>query len=205
MRTILLMFLMASPCLALGPKYGFKDPKLDDEFTNVYKDIKSATLTRTSSVTVSGITASSITVNSITGVSLGKVLQVLYYTTTTSSSTASSSFVPTNSAGTITPSSTGSRVLACSFGVVADAGGSQGAQLAIFRGTTNLCDATGCSQTIHDASGLVTLPASMCVVDSPSSTSELSYSVRMLSSNSPATPVYGNGRTQTLILMEVGP
>lgn len=41
MKKLLLLFL-ASSCLASGPKYTFKDPLLNDELDNVYKDIKTA-------------------------------------------------------------------------------------------------------------------------------------------------------------------
>lgn len=40
MRLIPLLFLLSSFCYANGPKYNFKDPKLNDEFVNVYKDIR---------------------------------------------------------------------------------------------------------------------------------------------------------------------
>lgn len=36
---IILIVLLAFPALANGPKYGHKDPKLNDEFSNVYHDI----------------------------------------------------------------------------------------------------------------------------------------------------------------------
>lgn len=39
MKKLLLIMLIASPCLAGGPKYSFDDPHLNDELTNVYKDI----------------------------------------------------------------------------------------------------------------------------------------------------------------------
>ncbi len=188
MRAALIVMLSVATAWSIGgPIRTHKEPA-QEEFKNVYQEITKVAAGNFSS-----------------GFLLGKIQQVLYYTTTTSSATASSGFVPTNSLGAITPSSTDSRVLACSFSVITDAGGTQGAQLAIFRDATNLCDATGCSQTIHSAGGSITVPVSMCVIDSPSSTSALSYSVRMLSSNPPATPTYGNGRTQTLILMEIGP
>lgn len=43
MRTIFLIFLLASSSLAAGPKRTFRDPLLNDEFENVYKDIKTST------------------------------------------------------------------------------------------------------------------------------------------------------------------
>lgn len=43
MKKILLLLLLSSPCLAGGPKYGYNDPKLDDEINNIYHDIASVT------------------------------------------------------------------------------------------------------------------------------------------------------------------
>lgn len=37
-----LFLILVSPCLATGPKYGYQDPKLDDEFNNVYREIDTA-------------------------------------------------------------------------------------------------------------------------------------------------------------------
>lgn len=43
MKTLFIIALLASPCLANGPKYSQKDPLLQDEFENLYKDIGNAT------------------------------------------------------------------------------------------------------------------------------------------------------------------
>lgn len=40
MKKLLFMLLLASPAFSSGPKYNQKDPLLNDEFDNVYKDIQ---------------------------------------------------------------------------------------------------------------------------------------------------------------------
>lgn len=62
MKKILLLLLLASPCLAGGPKYGYSDPKLDDEINNIYHDIASVTKgdVRISSVTIGTATISNL-------------------------------------------------------------------------------------------------------------------------------------------------
>lgn len=64
----LLMLLLASPCLASGPKYKYSDPKLDDEINNIYHDIESVTKgdVRISSVTISTLSVTSIKAPSLT-------------------------------------------------------------------------------------------------------------------------------------------
>jgi hypothetical protein len=59
MRTILLILLMSTPVLA-GQHYGFKDPHLDDEFVNNYKehDFPNWVYAKGSSATVTYISVS---------------------------------------------------------------------------------------------------------------------------------------------------
>lgn len=54
----LLMLLLASPCLASGPKYRYQDAKLDDEINNIYFDIGSVLKgdVRIASATISNLT-----------------------------------------------------------------------------------------------------------------------------------------------------
>jgi len=68
----LLLILLATPCIASGPKYGFEDPKLNDELTNVYYDIRN--VLKGSTVTIRNISVSSLTVTgsqSVKGVTDG--------------------------------------------------------------------------------------------------------------------------------------
>lgn len=63
MKKLLFILLLASPCLASGPKYNFKDPRLNDELANIYKDgsFPNISIGRASTMTVTQLNVSSIT------------------------------------------------------------------------------------------------------------------------------------------------
>lgn len=42
-RTVILIALLASTVSAAGPKYNYRDPKLNDEIENIYHDIGNST------------------------------------------------------------------------------------------------------------------------------------------------------------------
>lgn len=69
-RTLLLI-LLAVPSFAAGPKYGFTDPKLDDEFVNVYHDISYPKIIdgKANKLTVTNLTVSTATISNLRGVS----------------------------------------------------------------------------------------------------------------------------------------
>lgn len=66
MKRIVIALFVVSPALASGPYYQQKDPNLQQEFENVYNDIRTVPsgIYKTSSMTIQGITVDSLTVNS---------------------------------------------------------------------------------------------------------------------------------------------
>ena len=135
----------------------------------------------------------------------GKVLQVLTYTDSTARSTSSSGWqIASNTmGGDITPSATSSKILAIvstNVSVTANDG-----SLTLFRDSTNLGHATYGLDYIHVAGNY----RSSCTVllDSPSSTSALTYQVKIAKHN----VAYGGSVTINsetalgrLILLEIG-
>jgi trimeric autotransporter adhesin len=138
-----------------------------------------------------------------------KVLQTVATTSTTGTSTTSTSFVNTNLAGTITPTSASNRVLILVNGSVSIGGTSTGSYSAftVKRGSTNLGDATYGFGIVNnlEVTGLgLTTMAGMNWVDSPATTSATTYTVQILSSNALDTVTWGQGSTPTsMTLMEV--
>ena len=140
-------------------------------------------------------------------IATGKVLQVLTYTDNTQRSSTSSSFVncSTTLSGAITPSATSSKILITTNfnGQVPQASTTD--TYTIYRDTTNLGDATNGMALImpgggtHDMASVV----SMIYLDSPSSTSALTYEVRGKRSASTFYINYG-ASLASLILMEIG-
>jgi hypothetical protein len=68
-RSFFIVFLIPSLAAAGGPKYSFSDAKLNNEFDNVYHDIKNVAngTYKSSSMTLQGITASSATITHLLG------------------------------------------------------------------------------------------------------------------------------------------
>jgi hypothetical protein len=108
--------------------------------------------------------------------SSGRVLQVVNATTTAAITTSSTSFVTTGFSVSITPSSSTSKV----FVLVSGGGGYNGGigtslWSTIYRGATNLGDATYGFQRIFAGSSAVMSPYSMAALDSPATTSSTTY------------------------------
>jgi hypothetical protein len=129
----------------------------------------------TSNITIdstSGITFPNATLQASAGV----ILQVVQNTTTSAISTTSTSFVTTGFSVSITPKFTTSKVL-----VFVNGGGgfasTSGTSLwaTIYRNSTNLGDSTYGLERIYAGSSNVLGPHSMCILDSPATTSSTSY------------------------------
>ena len=109
----------------------------------------------------------------------GKILQVITAVDTSHHTSTSTSFVTASSAATvaITPSATSSKIwVVCTCNMNCN-DGNDGWVATIYRDSTNLGNAThglAGGNSIPDVAG-VHFPATMTVLDSPSSTSELTY------------------------------
>jgi hypothetical protein len=121
------------------------------------------------------------TVNLASGATagFGKVLQVVTATDSTQRTTNSTSFVTASNtlSVSITPSSASNKIFITVTGnLYIDANGGYGLAT-IFRGATNLGDATYGMASVYGASSTVIGSMSMSVLDSPSTTSATTYQV----------------------------
>ena len=127
-----------------------------------------------------------VTGATVTGLSAGKVLQVVSAVKTDTASTTSITFVTTGLEVSITPSATSSKILIIAtprLGGIAAAGAGDGWGVCLLRDTTelNLGDAMS-ARTRYGAdgrsqSGNNTAGMAMSYLDSPSSTSSITYKV----------------------------
>ena len=114
----------------------------------------------------------------ITGSGLGKVLQVVTATDGTVRNTTSSSFVTASNtlSVNITPSSTSSKIF-----IIVNAAGyinaTGDATYTIYRGSTNLGGSNGMTAMYNETAAQINSSVAMSYLDSPSSTSELTYQV----------------------------
>jgi hypothetical protein len=105
----------------------------------------------------------------------GSVLQVVNATTIAAISTSSTSFVTTGFSLSITPSSSSSKVFVLvNGGGVYNVGANRSLHATIYRGATNLGDATYGLERFF-SNGEIIAPHSMSVLDSPATTSSTTY------------------------------
>jgi hypothetical protein len=154
----------------------------------------------------SNITGTLATGNGGTGATSfapGKVLQTITATTTSSTATTSTSFVVTNLTLNITPSATSSKiyVVACSGFYNASETGDQGAAT-IYRDSTNLGSTGGMVNTFGTDKRII-FPTTVCVLDSPNSTSQIAYAVYIRSYSGASQTLNGQGEEGQIIAMEI--
>ena len=107
----------------------------------------------------------------------GLILQVLGATDSTNRSTSSTSFVTASNSLSvdITPSSTSSKIFILVTANIGQDGGDNKPAFTIYRDSTNLGGSDGMCEFRHLTRGDLFLPASVSYLDSPSSTSALTY------------------------------
>jgi len=133
----------------------------------------------------------------------GRIIQTVQATDGSSLSSSSTSYVDTGLSASITPGATSSKILVLvSMGVFgADAAGSAGAAIKLLRDSTDLIvhSSMGAHPTI---TYLYTAGTSFSFLDSPSSTSSVTYKTQF-KSNGGENFVTDNGSTATITLLEV--
>lgn len=129
-----------------------------------------------------------------------KVLQIVTGTSTTSFSTSSASFVTTNLSASITPTSSSSKVLILAFSTMTSGNSSIEGDATISRGGSNILASAG--QVFFFATGQLEVPISLGYLDSPASTSSLTYAIQIRTSGGTLT-LGGSNKTQFIMLVEV--
>lgn len=143
-----------------------------------------------------------------------KVLQTVYATSSgAATSTTSTSYVSTTMTGSITPASASNRILILSEGTLSLASTTLNltASVTVFRGATDIgFAATGMFQgynIISSASSSLYYPVTLLQIDSPGTTSPVTYTVKIKVNNASLTASYGSqsgtNQAMPMILMEV--
>jgi hypothetical protein len=137
----------------------------------------------------------------------GKVLQVIYSATTTAVSVATSGTPQaTGISGTITPSATSSRILIMANQSYYNYGANRGWSGAIYRNTSTQVfyqddgNGNGSSNINAEARGIVQIQ----YVDSPSSTSALTYTIAARTGSGNGVVYQGGSTPSNIILIEIG-
>jgi hypothetical protein len=150
-----------------------------------------------------GIADDAVTAAKATG--FGKIGQVLQVTTKTETATNSTSFVDcTNMSLNITPSATSSKILAIAnvAGLICAANDTDAVSLRILRDSTEVSILVNVLFRTNDDEILTCVP--MTALDSPSSTSQLTYKIQVRNRQSNNVSMNGSGDSDTsLTLIEV--
>tara|TARA_R110002012_G_scaffold320224_1_gene542822 strand:- start:136 stop:612 length:477 start_codon:yes stop_codon:yes gene_type:complete len=117
-------------------------------------------------------------------ITTGRVLQVVNNTQTSRFTTSSTSLVAaTGYTIAITPSATSSKVFVC-ISAMCDTGATDRVNyMTIYRDSTNLGEGNDGLASSHSTGGRIYTPVTLSVLDSPSSTSSLTYQVYMRAYN----------------------
>ena len=123
------------------------------------------------------IPSGNIATSSLAAAATGKVLQVVTNTHATRFTTSSTSFVAaTGYTIAITPSATSSKIFVTASSMVDTQASGRVGYATLYRDSTNLGDAEGIG-AIYSDSGRAYAPITMSVLDSPSTTSAITYQV----------------------------
>lgn len=177
-----------------------KSADLNSEFNNIVN-----TLNNLDSATTRWTNVDATTFKK-SGTSFNSVMQVVSGTSTTTFATTSSTFQTSNLSAAITPASTSSKILVWVSGTGVNSNpNATDAIFSIFRGSTDLGNATnGLSRISHGTDTVtMTLPVSMCFYDSPATTSATTYAVKIRSVDNATSVSFGSTPTQSIILVEI--
>lgn len=195
----------------------------DNSASDSFKISKNATLGTNDFLTIS--TAGAVTLagalamgtHKVTGLSNGsssddaaafgqlKVIQVIFSNSTTNFNTTSSTFQTTNCAASITPSSASNKILVIVGGCAATRNASlSNCYVSLFRGSTNLGGGSdNAFMRVKGPSGNIAGSGSFSYVDSPASTSSLTYSVKIANDDNTTTIDYNVAGTTSIALLEI--
>lgn len=136
---------------------------------------------------------------SLTGV--GKVLQVVFDSTTSGTSHSTSTFVDVGLSVSITPSSTSSKIY-ISGSANANKNGAFGIQFSVklLRDSTTLLTVSDVPRSQDNYNGFDAHGVAIAYLDSPSSTSALTYKIQM---NCPGSNTHGLGVFSYITAMEI--
>ena len=136
---------------------------------------------------------------------LGKIGQIVQSVKNDATTITSTSYATTSFTASITPTATSSKILICTS-LTIDNNSDMRTDATVYRGSTNLFDGVNDNSALISfnsiAEGRLILMQSNTYLDSPSSTSALTYTIYMKVQDSQATLI-GADATSTLTLMEV--
>lgn len=184
---------------------------MNDEMTNIYHDIDN--VLNKSTVTVHAIVASTATITKLTVTTLSgfsqKIAQVKKFCTESNTSSTNTSYVDTALTLGITPTLSANSILVLVAVNGFDNTGAFKSFLTIARGGTDLLSGNGgvgFGSNVPAGTNQNPMNVSFVYSDAPASTSALTYTVQIKTSNAGGSARAGaQGQTQCIVLMEYAP
>lgn len=141
----------------------------------------------------------------LSGTTIKSVVQVVTGTSSSSFTTTSSAYQTSNSTVTITPISTSSKILIIASGIAHNNTVNTTIMSAsLFRDSTDIGGSAEMNRiSSSTAMAAVRIPGHMTALDSPASTSAITYSVKVKSSDNTNTVGWGLGGYTTITAMEI--
>lgn len=133
------------------------------------------------------------------------MLQVVSATYTTATTTSSSTYSDTGLTATITPSSSGSKVMVLgSVNGVFKYTNNTGVSIKWFRGATEIAKAADYAGYTNNTDPNNIGSVSFLYLDTPATTSATTYKAQFMSENGATAEVQRNAAMSTLLLLEIG-
>jgi hypothetical protein len=158
------------------------------------------------SAQIGSANASVINAGTLAGARLptGSVLQVVEGSTASETFTTSTSYQATNLSGSITPSSASNKVLIIVSSTIYIAGSTYAVNGTIFRGATDIASANSAGVLFWGEGAGGWCKCATTFLDSPSSTSSLTYALHIKSNNAGTNAGANRNNTRnSIILMEI--
>jgi len=194
--------------LIIKPESGGSIKLQNNAGTNALVSDNSGNITFAGNTTFSGtgnnlgtVTAGNIS-NSAIVYPAGHVLQVLYDVDATAQALATGTYTPTDLSIVITPSATSSKIL-CQWTMMADMGTAEGYGTQLMRDSTVVYE-SGTKYNVYYGGGANSrIPAPYIHLDSPSSTSAITYSIKISSYSGLPITLNDASNQSHLLIMEI--
>jgi len=124
-----------------------------------------------------GASGETITSSAVMGSGMGKILQVQSFTVNSAETTNNNTFTATALLKAITPSSTSNKILVFASGIIQSSNASTNSVITLYRDSTNLGSASSGMASQYGSGGGGSCNFGMNYLDSPSTTSEVTYRV----------------------------
>ena len=200
-KLLYLLVLLPSILLAEGPLFRHKEPEKQQEFENVYKDLRWTSFLKSN-------TSGQMLIGQGSGVtpvwqSQVNIMQIATGTLTTDTSTTNGTFTASGLTVSITPTSTSSKILILCSGS-ANSGASNTVRVTLARGTTNLGGSLGFQSVQSAGATAMRNTFSMVYLDSPLTTSATSYNLYFLSGDAATTvEILATNRPVQIVAVEI--